>query len=444
MTKTSPVNPLMLSAIGCLLAGPGTAFADFLADSQGNLNVRNFYFNNDYRNQPGPQGQSKIREWGNGFMLDLKSGYTDGTLGFGLDALGTLGVRLDGGAGNHRGSSMFPDDSDGKAVHEFSRLGVTAKAKLSNTELKVGTLLPKLPILVANDGRLLPQLFEGAMLTSKPLDNLTLVGGRINEATGRASTNRSGLAVAGGRRESNNFSFAGADYQLSKPLLLQYYHAKLENYYDQDFLGLIHTFPIAEGQTFKTDLRYFRTRAEGKNDSAQGRASGYTLSGFGDTPGRIDNDTWAAIFTYNVGGHSLTGGYQRVSSGSNFTQLNQASTGEGAAGSSTYLPTDRFVSSFLRAGEDTVFGMYSYNFVASGLPGLTASVGYYRGTHIIQSGAQDAQEWERDIIVDYVIQSGHLKGLGLGLKNAMLRSDVPSDGAQDQTRLVMSYTLPLF
>lgn len=230
MTKTSPVNPLMLSAIGCFLVGPGTAFADFLADSQGNLNVRSFHFNNDYRNQPGPQGQSKTREWGNGFTLDLKSGYTDDTVGLGLDALGTLGVRLDGGAGNHRGSSMFPDDSDGNAVHEFSRLGVTAKAKFSQTELRVGTLLPKMPILVANDGRLLPQIFEGAMLTSKLLDSLTLVGGRINNATGRASTNRSGLAVAGGRRESKSFSFVGADYQLNKPLLLQYYHAKLENY----------------------------------------------------------------------------------------------------------------------------------------------------------------------------------------------------------------------
>jgi len=444
VTRTSPVKPALLSTLGCLLVGPGPAFADFIADGHGALNVRNFYFNNDYRNQSGPQGQSKIREWGNGFMLDLKSGYTDGDLGFGLDALGTLGVRLDGGAGNHRGSSMFPDDSDGAAVHEFSRLGVTVKAKFSNTELKAGTLQPKLPILISNDGRLLPQTFEGAMLTSKVLDSLTLVGGRINEATGRASTNDAGLAVAGGRRESHDFSFAGADFQFNKQLLLQYYHAKLENYYDQDFLGLTHTFPIIEGQTFKTDLRYFRTRAEGKNGSAEGRAAGYTLSGYGDTPGRIDNDTWAAMLTYNMGGHSLMGGYQRVSSGSNFTQLNQASTGEGAAGASTYLPTDRFVSSFLRAGEDTAFGMYSYNFVASGLPGLTASIGYYHGTHIKQSGAPDAREWERDIIVDYVIQSGWLQGLGLGLRNAMLRSGVPSDGAQDQTRLVMTYTLALF
>lgn len=444
MTTASPVKPLVLSTLGCLLAGPGPAVADFIADSHGTLNVRNFYFNNDYRNQPGPQGQSKLREWGNGFMLDLKSGYTNGAAGFGLDALGTLGVRLDGGAGNHRGSSMFPDDSDGAAVDEYSRLGVTAKARFASSEFRVGTLQPKLPILISNDGRLLPQTFEGAMLTSKAIDSLTLVGGRLYKSTGRASTNAAGLAVAGGRRESHDFSFAGADYQFNKQLLLQYYRANLEDYYDQDFLGLTHTLPIAEGQSLKTDLRYFRTRADGKNASAEGRAAGYTLSGYGDTPGRIDNDTWAAIFTYSVGGHSLLGGYQRVSSGSNFTQLNQASIGEGAAGSSTYLPTDRFASSFLRAGEDTAFGQYAYNFVASGLPGLTASIGYYRGTHIKQAGAADAQEWERDIVVDYVIQSGAFQGLGLGLRNATLRSGVASEGAQDQTRLVLTYTLALF
>ncbi|VVM43165.1 Porin-like protein NicP [Pseudomonas fluorescens] len=444
MTQASPIKPLLLSTLGCLLAGPDAALADFIADNHGTLNVRNFYFNNDYRDQPGPQGQSKLREWGNALMLDLKSGYTDGALGFGLDAFGTLGVRLDGGAGNHRGSSMFPDDSDGSAVDEYSRLGLTAKARFANTELRVGTLQPKLPILVSNDGRLLPQTFEGAMLTSKAIDSLTLVGGRLTKTTGRASSNDSGLAVAGGRRESDDFSFAGADYQVNKQLLLQYYRAQLDNYYDQDFMGLTHLFPVVEGQTFKTDLRYFRTRAEGQNNSAQGRAAGYTLSGHGDVPGRIDNDTWAAIFTYNVGGHSLVAGYQSVSSGSNFTQLNQASTGEGAAGASTYLPTDRFASSFLRAGEDTAFGMYSYNFVASGLPGLTASIGYYRGTHIKQAGAADAREWERDIIVDYVIQSGSFQGVGFGLRNAALRSGVPSDGAQDQTRLVMSYTLAMF
>lgn len=92
------------------------AHADFVKDSKATLGFRNYYFNNDFRDRAGPAGQSKTAEWAQGFFLDYKSGFTDGTVGFGVDALGLLGVRLDGGSGNHRGSSMIPDDSDGSAV----------------------------------------------------------------------------------------------------------------------------------------------------------------------------------------------------------------------------------------------------------------------------------------------------------------------------------------
>ena len=34
---------------------------------------------------------------GQGFILNYQSGFTQGTVGFGVDALGLLGVRLDGG-----------------------------------------------------------------------------------------------------------------------------------------------------------------------------------------------------------------------------------------------------------------------------------------------------------------------------------------------------------
>ena len=51
-----------------------------------------------------------------GSLLDVKSGYTDGTVGFGVDASGLLGVALDTGKGRHVGSSMIPSDSDNRAV----------------------------------------------------------------------------------------------------------------------------------------------------------------------------------------------------------------------------------------------------------------------------------------------------------------------------------------
>ncbi|MNI15394.1 Porin-like protein NicP precursor [compost metagenome] len=349
-------------------------------------------------------------------------------------------MKLDSGKGRHVGSSMIPSDSDNNAVDEWSRLGLTGKARISKTELRLGTLLPKLPILVANDGRLLPQTFEGGQLSSGEFKDLTLIGGRIEHATGRGSSDQTGLAALGGARESNQFDFAGGDWKVTKDLTVQYYYAHLDDYYSQQFFGLIHVWPIADGQSLKTDLRYFKTDSSGENSDG---TSGYRISGYTqDNDGEIDNQTWSAALIYTLGGHAVTAGYQSVSSGSNFTQLNQgALPDKGAGGSSLYLYTDRLIQSFTRAGERTVFGQYAYDFVALGVPGLKASVMYLSGGDIKTTTGSNQKEWERDISLDYALQSGPLKGLGFGWRNGKSNSEASRN--QEQNRLIVSYNIPL-
>ena len=434
-----------LNVLSVLTGGLGIALsplasADFLNDSKANLNMRNFYFNND--NRDGAAAPSKTEEWGQAFMLNYQSGFTDGTVGFGLDAIGLLGLKLDSGAGRHVGGSMFPNDGD-KAADQWSRMGATAKMRFSKTELRYGTLQPKLPILVSNDGRLLPQTFEGGQVTSNEIDNLTLTAGQLEHATGRASSDRAGLAVAGATQESNKFSFAGGDYKLTKDLTAQYYYANLEDYYNQHFVGLLHVLPLDEYGSLKTDLRYFKTTSDGKNSTVAGRAGGYKMGGYSkDRSGEIDNDTWSAAFIYSLGGHAITAGYQSVSDDSNFAQLNQGGlVGKGEGGASLYLYTDRTIQTFIQAGERTAFAQYAYDFSALGVPGLKASVMYLKGDNIKTVSGNDASEWERDISLDYVIQSGALKNVGFGWRNGMARSDIARD--QDQNRLIVSYTIPL-
>lgn len=87
------INPfvrLSLLATSGVLLSP-LAHADFIKDGKATLGFRNYYFNNDYRDRAGPAGQSKTAEWAQGFFLDYKSGFTDGTVGFGVDALGLQG-----------------------------------------------------------------------------------------------------------------------------------------------------------------------------------------------------------------------------------------------------------------------------------------------------------------------------------------------------------------
>lgn len=414
------------------------AHADFLSDSKATLGMRNFYFNND--NRDGTAAPSKTEEWAQGFMLDFKSGYTDGTVGFGVDMLGLLGITLDSGKGRHLGSTMIPSDSDNRAVDEWSRLGVTGKVKISKTELRYGTLIPKLPILAANDGRVLPQTFQGGQITSSEFKDLTLIGGRIEHATGRGSTDQTGLAAVGGTRESNQFDFAGGDWKVTKDLTAQYYYAHLENYYTQQFFGLLHTLALSDNQSLKTDLRYFKTDSSGENSSG---TSGYRISGFTENgDGEIDNRTWSAALIYTMGGHAVTAGYQSVSDGSNFTQLNQGSLADkGAGGSSLYLYTDRMIQNFTRAGERTSFGQYAYDFAALGVPGLKASVIYLSGDNIKTKSGDNQKEWERDTSLEYVLQSGALKGVGFGWRNGKSNSEAARD--QDQNRVFVSYSISL-
>ena len=435
-------------AVGVLAQQAGAA--GFVEDSKLSLSSRTMYFNNDNRevHTPANNRGGDNREVGQGFKLDYLSGFTEGTVGFGVDAQALWGIHLDGGRGHHpNNSTFFPSDTDGSAVDQWARIGANAKARFSKTEAHFGSALaPNLPILVANDGRLLPQTFEGGTIQSKEIDNLTLNAGQLTHAMGRASSNRTGLAVAGGTQDSNKFQFAGGDWKVTKELTLQYYYANLEDYYKQHFLGLTHVFPIADDQSFKTDLRYFDSRSDGANGDATHFFS--NNGGYAKNAGEVDNKTWSAIFTYTLGGHSFLLGHQQVGDDGGFVYLGQGDVvdgrnrNEGNGGSSFYLFTDSMINSFVRAGENTTFGQYAYDFARLGVPGLKASVNYLRGDDVrYKSGNGTYDEWERDARVDYVIQEGTFKGLGASLRHGVYRGEGSESARdQDQTRLIFNYT----
>lgn len=161
LSKHFTARPLLL-----LSTLPGLALAQehgFIEDATATVQMRNFYFNRDFRDSGAAKAKSE--EWAQGFLLNAQSGYTQGTVGIGADLIGRLGVKLDSGGGRG-GSLLLPADGNGSA-DDFSSLGAAVKLKVSKTELKVGELLPTLPILQYNDARLLPQTFQGAMLTSR-------------------------------------------------------------------------------------------------------------------------------------------------------------------------------------------------------------------------------------------------------------------------------------
>ncbi|MFK7701606.1 OprD family porin [Pseudomonas caspiana] len=423
--------------------------AGFLEDSKASISSRTLYFNGDNREGTAERNE----ETATGLKFDYLSGFTQGTVGFGLDVQALVGIHLDGGRGHHAAAGgISPTDTDGSSVDEWSRLGANAKARFSKTELRLGNALaPNLPILVSNDGRLLPAAYQGGIVSSKEIDNVTLTAGQLTESIGRASSNWTDLSVAGGTEGSNQFRFAGGDWKVTKDLTLQYYYANLEDYYKQHFLGLVHVFPIAEDQSFKTDLRYFNSSKDGKNGDP-----GYFFNnngGYAKNANEVDNQTWSAMFTYTLGGNAFLLGHQQVGDDGGMVFLGQGSVvngnnrPEGNGGSSVYLFTDAMIANFTRAGTNSTFGQYSYDFARAGIPGLKASIAYIHAEDIkgvASNGTlgREFSEWERDMRVDYVIQSGPLKGFGTTVRHGSYRGDADLAGSTntDQTRVIFNYT----
>jgi len=436
-------------AVGVVAQHAGAA--GFIEDSKATLGLRNFYINTDNRDGTGP---NKNEEWGQGFDLRFISGYTQGTVGFGIDAIGLLGVKLDSGGGTNGatatsyGGTVFPSKSNGEAVDNFSSLGLTAKAKISQTELKLGTLQPKNPVIVTNDGRLLPQTWQGGQITSGEIKDLTLVGGQIEAVKGRNSSNNEQLSIGGANtrgtafRDSNKFIYAGGDYKITKDLTAQYYYGNLEDFYKQHFLGLVHNWAIGPG-VLKSDLRYFNSSDDGKNGTNSAYYSTGNYTGFRNGRGEVSNNLYSGLFLYTVAGHTFGGGYQVSNGSSDFPWLNQGD------GSSNYTITDMQIQKFGRAGEKTWQARYSYDFAKVGVPGLTAGAVYLKGDDIDTVGtngrenASGASEWERDFTLAYVVPEGPLKNVGFMWKNATWRTDLPNTRSQDENRLILSYSIPL-
>jgi hypothetical protein len=437
-------STLALAVAVGVLAQQASA-AGFIEDSKATLGLRNFYINTDNRNGT---GANKNEEWGQGFDLRFISGYTQGTVQFGVDAIALYGVRLDSSpaksgnpSGTASGGTVFPSDGADGAVPDFGSLGLTGKVKISQTELKIGTLLPNNPVIKYNDGRLLPQTFTGGELKSNEIKDLTLTAGQIESAKGRNSSNDEDLSIAGANASSdyskgkfsNKFYYGGADYKITKDLTASYYYGELKDFYSQNFLGLVHNWAIGPG-VLKSDLRYYRSRDNGANgDTAAYYTSGYY--GGTVTKGKVDNNLYSYLALYSVAGHTFGGGYQYSNGDSDFPWLNQGD------GSSNSTITDMQIQKFARAGERTWQARYAYDFAKVGVPGLTAGVIYLRGDNI-SNPTGDKTEWERDITLGYVVPEGPLKNLGLTWKNATWRTDIATRD-QDENRLIVSYSIPL-
>jgi hypothetical protein len=417
MRKTSLALAVAASTLGLSLSQVATAA--FIEDSKASIEARNFYYNSDFREGA---GQSKSEEWAQGFLLRMESGYTEGTVGFGIDALATFGFKLDSGDGT-AGSGLLNPDRSGGSQDNYGDLGLTAKAKVSESVLKVGALQLKNQAVGSSDSRLLPQVFRGANLVSKAIAGLPLDLGYLDEVNNRNSSDyqdmrlntftNSGITVSGAN-QANQFIFAGGNYKLTDNLTGGYYYSNLEDLYKQHSFNLVHVLPLADKQSLKSDLRYARSTDDGSSN--------------------VDNKAFGAMFTYAISGHSFGLGYQNMSGDTGFAYIGDSVD--------PFLVNYVQVGNFAAKDETSWQARYDFNFASIGIPGLTFMTRYLTGDNIDRGANPEGKEWERNMDIAYVVQDGTFKNLGIKWRNATMRNNFSRD--IDQNRLIVSYTLPLF
>jgi hypothetical protein len=422
MTHYPNVKPVLLSAVLALSLPTLVQAGGFVEDATATLQARNYYFSRDFSDIVGPNKQSKAEEWAQGFILNLKSGYTPGTVGFGVDAIGQLGLKLDSST-DRVNTGLLPTLESGKAADDYSRLGAALKLRLSNTELKIGELQPNLPVLTFSDIRLLPPTFQGASIVSQEISGLTLQAGQLRSTSLRneAGDDRM-LAMLGHLPQragsSERFNYGGADYAFgNQRTSAGVWYAQLEDIYNQRFVSLKHSEPLGDW-LLGANLGFYDSSGDGKQ-----------------LIGQIDNQALFALLSARHDGHAFYVGYQAIFGDQAFPRVFANVTPLG-----NEVPTFEFAS----ADERSWQLRYDYDFSAMGVPGLVAGVRYIKGDNVDAQATNrggpryEGKDFERDLDIGYTVQSGPLKNLGVRLRNVTARSNYRSD--IDENRLIFNYS----
>ncbi|MHC8366804.1 OprD family porin [Pseudomonas sp. ZT5P21] len=409
----------------------GDESAGFLAGAKLEVLSRNFYLNNDYRSQT-PTAKSYKAEWGQGFISSFESGFTPGSIGFGLDAHGFLGLKLDGGKG-HSGTGLLPLDSDGRSEDNYSSGGGALKIKASKTTLAFGEMMVETPVFNTADKRLQPEYASGFLLNSRDIEGMNLVAGHFTSFKNQdASSGKGDFYGYGADTEAGGISILGADLFTQSPLGGALYASELTDTWHQYYANL----HLKQSGWF-VDANLYHTQ-----DTGQALA------------GAIDNTAFSLSGKYTVDAHAFTLAYQKVNGDTPFDFI---------GGDSIYLANSIKYADFNGAHEQSWQARYDLDLGAYGIPGLKFMTRYVTGnkidgTHAPQGGAYNpfdesvgaympqqgdgGRHWERDIDLRYIVQSGSAKGLSLQLSHVSHRANSAQAGDDiDRVYVVIEYPL---
>ncbi|QKZ04765.1 OprD family porin [Pseudomonas eucalypticola] len=411
----------------------------FIEDASLNLLLRTLYWNRDNQN-----GAPDARDWTLGIQGVFTSGFTQGTVGVGVDAFGYQGLKLwapDQYSVPGYVSGNLTEGADGHADDDYGKAGAALKVRVSRTLLKIGDMQPSTsPVFAVGGSRLTPVTVSGVQVMSSEVSDLDLEAGHFYSGTSQDQTNRNGsLWAAYANRPSRAMDFAGGRYALADtPWSFGLYSGRLEDIWDQYYANLNYTQALSDSESLVVDANYYRTR-----DQGAARA------------GTIDNNTFSLSAGYTfASAHTLTVAFQKINGN---TPFDYVGTGDNnRPGDSCFIANSVQYSDFNGPGEKSWKLQYDLNLAAFGVPGLTFMTRYVYGydidgTHLSPSSAYyglygaDERHHETNVEAKYVIQSGPARDLSIRLRQAWHSATAGDpDGDANEFRLTVDYPIAVF
>ena len=402
----------------------------FVEDSTLTSKTRMLYMNRDYRNGAGNiskngNGQAPFKsgyreDWGLSELLNFESGFTQGTIGVGVDAFAMGTVRLDGGAGR-QGNGLFATRSNGSPEDTQSKLGGAVKFRISDTVLKYGNQFVASPVFSTDDSRLLPEVATGTLISSKEIEGLELNVGRFTALSSQTGMGRDSITsenqdTGDEYRGLTSANVAGATYQFTDNFVAGVAASDVDDYFKKQYANLNYTFPIAESQALNFDFNGYRTSSQGK-----------------ELAGNVDNKIWSLAAAYSIGSHKFTLAHQRSTGDSGYYY--------GVDGGGTIFLTNSVqVSDFNGKDERSWQARYDLDMAGYGVPGLSFMALYVKGDNISTS-AGEGKEHEFNFESKYVLQEGPAKDLSFRLRSAVHRATSNYAKDANDVRVIVEYPL---
>ncbi|OYT96260.1 MAG: outer membrane porin, OprD family [Pseudomonas sp. PGPPP3] len=412
----------------------------FVEDSSFDLFSRALYMNRDYKNGAGNiEDANKASGFKSGYREEtglgirglFESGFTEGTVGFGIDAHTLSSIKLDSGQGR-TGTGQFALNDQGEPEDTQTEAGAAVKARLSNTVLKHGNQFTASPVFATDDSRILPEVATGTYLTSTEIEGLELSAGRFTALSSQTATGRDSNTMSSdqdGDGETENYTLKsanifGASYSFTENFSGAFHASDVEDFWTKKYVNLNYTVALADDQSLGFDFNYYKSDDQGQK-----------------LAGDLQNKLWSIAPSYTLGAHTLTLAYQR-SSGD--TGYNYGIDGNGTI----FVANSVQISDFMAKDERSYQARYDLDMTSYGVPGLSFMTRYVTGDNISVDGfEQEGKEHEFNFETKYVVQEGAAKDLSLRLRNSIYRSNEAASEVSytdlNDLRLIAEYPLDI-